>query len=74
MREDPTAEHRVELETKISYQDKAIADLNDALVDQTKTLLELKQQVAALETVVRSISQQLALGIPRLPHEKPPHY
>jgi uncharacterized coiled-coil protein SlyX len=71
---DKPGEHRIELEEVVAFQEKALAELNDALVDQSKTLVELVRRVEALEHVVRSMSQQLDLDRPSLPHEKPPHY
>ena len=65
---------RIELEARIAFQEKALAELNEALVDQARTLIELRQRVELLERVVRSISQQLELSRPEPVHEKPPHY
>ena len=59
----------VELETKIAYQDKTIADLNEVVLDLNRTVAELNRRVDALERIVRNELE------PRdVPHEKPPHY
>lgn len=65
---------RIELESRVAFQDKHIAELNDALVDQTKTVLELCRRVERLEKVILGLNQQLETLVERPPHEKPPHY
>jgi uncharacterized coiled-coil protein SlyX len=64
----------IELESKIAFQEKAIADLNDALVDQTRTMLDLQRRIEHLEKIVRGINQRLETKIEPPPYEKPPHY
>ena len=58
----------------MAFLEKALAELNDALVDQSRTVIGLGRRVEALEQVVRSISLEIGAQRPRLPHEKPPHY
>jgi uncharacterized coiled-coil protein SlyX len=65
---------RIELESKIAFQEKTIADLNSALVDHTRTILELAHRVELVEKVVRGLSQQLEAMNERPTNEKPPHY
>ena len=48
----------VTLETKIAYQEKVIADLNDVVVEQGRSFEKLEQ----------------LLGHFDVPAEKPPHY
>lgn len=69
-----SSRERVELEAKIAFQEKAITDLNEALVDQAKTLMELAARVAALESVVRRLNHAVDAAAERPPNEKPPHY
>jgi SlyX protein len=59
----------VKLETKLAYQEKTIADLNDVVVVQDRQIDKLERRVAALE-------QQIApfLGQEETIQEKPPHY
>lgn len=57
------------LETKIAYQEKTIADLNDVIVDQGRELAELRRRIEALERYAKE-----HLGARSLPNEKPPHY
>jgi uncharacterized coiled-coil protein SlyX len=64
----------IKLESKIAFQEKAIADLNEALVDQTRTMLDLQRRIELLEKIVRGINQRLEANTEPLPYEKPPHY
>ena len=59
----------VRLETKIAYQDKLLADLNDVVVDLNRAVSELTRR---LVTVERLLSTEL--GRREMPNEKPPHY
>ena len=65
---------RIELESKIAFQEKAIADLNDALAGQTRTLIDLQRRIELLEKSVRGIRRRLDENAEPLPYEKPPHY
>jgi uncharacterized coiled-coil protein SlyX len=65
---------QIKLESKIAFQEKTIADLNDALVDQTRIMLDLQRRVELLERIVRGIHQRLDEKTDALPYEKPPHY
>ena len=65
---------QIDLESKIAFQEKAIADLNDALVGQTRTLLDLQRRIELLERIVRGINRRLEEKTEPLPYEKPPHY
>jgi uncharacterized coiled-coil protein SlyX len=64
----------IKFESKIAFQEKAIADLNDALVDQTRTILDLQRRIELLERIVRGINQRLEAKMEPPPYEKPPHY
>lgn len=59
----------VALETKVAYQDKLIADLNEVIVERGRELDALAKRLAALERLVRD-----AHGEPTPPQEPPPHY
>ncbi len=65
---------RIELESKIAFQEKAIADLNDALVGQTRAVFELQRRIELLERLVGGINRRLEENAEPLPYEKPPHY
>lgn len=67
-------EKLIELETKFSYQEDLLADLNEIVVKQQRQLDELLRELAALK-------DQLSEAIERGPaqtvgtqDEKPPHY
>lgn len=66
---DEALEQRfVKLETKLAYQEKTTADLNDVVVVQNRQVDKLERRVAALE-------QQIALLLGQeSTQEKPPHY
>ena len=65
---------RIELESKIAFQEKALADLNDILAANTRTILDLQRRVQALENIVRGFDRRLD-GFSEAPaDEKPPHY
>jgi uncharacterized coiled-coil protein SlyX len=59
----------VTLETKIAYQEKVIADLNDVVVEQGRSFEKLARRVNRLEQQL-----ELLLGQIDVPAEKPPHY
>ncbi len=67
-------EVQVRLETKIAYQEKALSELNEALVDHAKALIDQQRRIEVLEKVVGSLSQQFQLAAERPHQEKPPHY
>jgi len=74
MNPDTIQDVRIELESKMAFQDKTIADLNSALVDHTRTLIDLVHRVELVEKVVRRLGQQLEALAERPANEKPPHY
>ncbi len=60
------------LEIKVAYQERTIAQLNDALVAQQRRLDELEARYQALRGELESLAESggTAPGVP----EKPPHY
>ena len=74
MTRENTRDVRIELESKIAFQEKTIADLNSALVDHTRTLIDLGHRVELLEKVVRQLSERLETLVESPANEKPPHY
>lgn len=66
-------EKLIELETKISYQEDLLSDLNDIVIKQQRQVDELLREMSALK-------EQLQEAIERSPgqgeqvQEKPPHY
>jgi len=64
-----TSEERfVALETKIAYQEKLLAELNDVLLERGNEVDSLKKRVDALERMYREGED------PNPGHEPPPHY
>lgn len=59
----------VTLETKIAYQEKVIADLNDVVIEQGRSCEKLARRVTRLEQQLEQL-----LGQFDVPAEKPPHY
>lgn len=59
----------VRLETKIAYQDKLLAELNEVVVDLNRAVTDLTRR---LVTVERLLSTEF--GRREMPNEKPPHY
>ncbi|MCH9683477.1 MAG: SlyX family protein [Deltaproteobacteria bacterium] len=59
----------VELEVRVAYQDKIIADLDDVLRVFTARIEQLQREVAELKRTVKD-------GTPSIggANEKPPHY
>ena len=57
------------LEEKIAYQDKTIAELNDVVVALNR---QVSDQKARLEQVERLIGGELSRR--EMPNEQPPHY
>jgi SlyX protein len=59
----------VTLETKLAYQEKMIADLNEVIVDQSRDLDDMRRRVGALERYAKEHLEPRSV-----PNEKPPHY
>ena len=61
----------IDLETKISFQDKSIEDLSDSVYLQQQQLTELEKKIQALQKRIESDQN----GDSEIrPQEKPPHY
>ncbi len=65
----PVDERIIELEVKIAYQDKIIADLDEVLRTFTTRVEELTRELAELKESIKA--DQSAIGPA---NEKPPHY
>jgi len=57
------------LEEKVAYQDKTIAELNDVVVDLNRLVSELRGRLEQMERLVGG-----ELSRRDMPNEKPPHY
>ena len=62
------------LTARIAFQEKAIADFNDALAEHTRTIFDLQRRVESLETIIRRLNRRIDAFDEDLPNEKPPHY
>jgi SlyX protein len=58
-----------EMEMRLAYQDKTIADLNDVITAQWKKIEALERQLLRLDEELRDID---SMEVP--PNQKPPHY
>lgn len=57
-----------ELEVRLTYQDRLIADLNEVVI-------ELRSEVERLAAKTRRVEEQLEAGLPDAPaNAPPPHY
>jgi SlyX protein len=64
--------HRVDLETRLTYQEAALQELNDVIVRQQKILDNLGAQ---LELVRRQMHAQAQFDVlPTAQEPPPPHY
>jgi len=62
----------IELETKISYQDHIIGELNDVVTNQQR---QIDQMEKAVEQLRQHLKQGASTGIARPEEETPPpHY
>jgi SlyX protein len=59
----------VTLETKLAYQEKTIADLNDVIVEQARELADLRRRFEVLERFAKEHLEARSVS-----NEKPPHY
>ena len=60
----------IALETKLAYQDKLIAELNEVIVERTRELSVLSKRLQHLERYVREPNAEEAAPA----NEPPPHY
>jgi SlyX protein len=60
-----------ELETKVTFQQDAIDNLNDVITSQWKIIDQLKSQVTKLDDQLYELEMSTA-GAPS--NQKPPHY
>ncbi|ORC34911.1 hypothetical protein B4O97_11275 [Marispirochaeta aestuarii] len=64
-------EELLQLQTKLSYQESALADLNDTVISQQQEIDRLRKTVELLVQRVRDLQDQ---GGEEMPHVPPPHY
>lgn len=62
----------IEIETKLAYQEDAVAALNEVVCRQQKQIEQLEVTCRLLSERLRQVSEGLAPGA--LADERPPHY
>ena len=65
------ADSRIDLETRLLFQEDTIAKLNDALVDQQRQLDQLRETLARLLEALERRNDDSGYS---LEEERPPHY
>ena len=63
----------VDMETRFAYQEKTIADLNDVVTEQQKSIEKLEAIAEKLTQRIHDLSMAVS-GIDAPANEKPPHY
>jgi SlyX protein len=61
----------LELQIRLSYQESALADLNETVIAQQKEIDRLRKTLELLGQRVRDLQD---LGGEEMPHTPPPHY
>lgn len=69
MNQRPEEERFVQLEIKAAYLEKLAEELNQVLITQGRTIVELRKRLEQLERQLHTGSDDVTI-----PHEKPPHY
>lgn len=62
----------VDLETKIAFQENAISQLSDVIVDQQRQIDQLRKELEALHLQVLALAPSLIAG--QGEETAPPHY
>lgn len=71
---NPYEQRLVDLEIRLTYQQKLIDELNSVVTEQTMTLLKLEKSIGTLVEHHDQLQRQLREQSSNLPHERPPHY
>ena len=65
----------IELETKLSFQEDLLANLNDELVQQQRQISELLRELALIKTHMTELTELNGkIEHENSEHEVPPHY
>lgn len=64
----------VELEIRLTYQQRLIDELNGVVSEQTMKIMRLEKKFGEVAQQQDQLRLQLNEQLPNLPHEKPPHY
>ena len=68
----PMNEEIEKLEIKVSYLEAGIAELNDVVVQQQKTIDTLSYSLEKMQEKLQSLIEEV--GTPNRPSRRPPHY
>lgn len=60
------------LEIKVSYLEAGIAELNDVVIQQQKTIDSLSYSLEKMQEKLQSLIEEV--GTPNRPSRRPPHY
>jgi len=63
----------VEIETRLTYQEQSLDELNGVLTEQQSRLARLERLAGRLESQLVGLAQQLQ-GDASRPDDRPPHY
>ena len=69
MNERSDEERFVRLEIKAAYLEKLALDLNEVVITQGRTIVDLQKRIEHFERQLHAGGDDVAI-----PHEKPPHY
>jgi uncharacterized coiled-coil protein SlyX len=69
MNQRPEEERFVRLEIKATYLEKLVEELNEVLITQGRTIVELQKRLEHFERQLHTGGDDATI-----PHEKPPHY
>lgn len=64
----------IELQSKLSFQEQTLFELNSALVSQQQQIDSLQLQIKLLEDRLAEVEGQALPASGEGQHEKPPHY
>ena len=64
----------IELQSKLSFQEQTINELNNALVSQQQQIDRLQLKIQLLQDSLAEVDEQAGSSTGQGQHEKPPHY
>lgn len=71
---DQLEQRLVELEIRLTYQQKVIEELNGVVTDQTFKILRIEKKLGEVAQQHQQMATQIREQLPNIPNEKPPHY
>lgn len=68
-------EQLIDVQTRVAYQEDALAQLNDVITRQDAEIVQLKQQIRLLAQRLDELARDPAQGSEiEITNERPPHY